>query len=117
MTSAIEVHAAALRLALHSADEAHEFADWMMASADQLGDRGWNKCEIADRLGYNRFSTKPAERYELAAAALILAAEFERLSPFEQWFMRNHTKEERERYNDRDKQMMEIGFTNYGRRQ
>ena len=115
MTSVIEVHVAALRLALHSGDEAHEFADWMMASTDQLADRGWNTCEIADHLGYNRFNIEPAERYEVAAAALLLAAEFDRLTPFQQWFQRNHTKEERERFTERDLKMMEIGFTKYGR--
>ena len=111
MTSVIEVHVAALRAAPLQDGDALQLARYMV-DPDNV-----HKPDIARTLGYSAYDVEPAERLELAAAALIIAAEYERLSPFEQWFMRNHTKEERERFNDRDKQMMEIGFTNYGRRQ
>lgn len=115
MTSAVEVQQAALRIALRSKESAVELADWLIAEDGSLDDRGWNRCEIADELGFKRYSMKPAERYEVAAAALLLAAEFDRLTPFQQWFQRNHTTQERERFTERDLQMMEIGFTKHGR--
>lgn len=109
MTSVIEVHVAALRAAPLQDGDALQLARYMV-DPDNV-----HKPDIARTLGYSAYDVEPAERLELAAAALLLAAEFDRLTPFQQWFQRNHTKEERERFTERDLKMMEIGFTKYGR--
>ena len=111
MTSVIEVHVAALRAAPLQDGDALQLARYMV-DPDNV-----HKPDIARTLGYSAYDVEPAERLELAAAALIIAVEYERLTPFEKWFQRHYTKDERERFTDRDKQMMEIGFTNYGRQQ
>lgn len=110
MTSEVEVQLAALRAANLTGDEAEELARGMIAEDLYTGN------ETVRRLGYRRSSMKAAERYTIAAAALLLTAEFASLTPFQQWFKRSHTPEERDRFTERDLMMMEIGFTQYGRR-
>lgn len=115
MTSAIEVHAAALRVAQVTGDEALELAQWMCSDEGRLEDAGWYKCEVASRLGYERHVGTAADRFEFAAGALIVAAEFARMTPFERWFKTNHTEAERKKFSTRDIEMMAIGFTKHGR--
>lgn len=114
MSSEIEAHAAALRVAQLNGEEARELAEWLVASEGRLEDAGWYKSEVADKYGYKRHQLSQADRCEIAAACLLIAAEYERLTPFEQWFQRKHTAAERERFTPRDIDMMRIGFTKYG---
>ena len=115
MTSAIEVHAAALRVAQVTGDEAIELAEWMIASQGSLEDRGWYSSEVAKKYGYKRNESVDADRYEFAAGALIVAAEFARMTPFERWFKTNHTEAERKKFSTRDIDMMRAGFTRHGK--
>ena len=114
MSSAIEVHAAALRVAQVTGDEALELAQWMCSDEGRLEDAGWYKSEVATRLGYERHTGQLADRLEFAAGALIIAAEFARMTPFERWFKTKHTEAERKKLSARDIDMMRIGFTKYG---
>ena len=129
MTSAIEVHAAALRAAQVTDADLGKLALWLMLDDSEHGDFGLCQPEVAERLGFDHRKMHPGERYEVSAAALsILAeryeasaaalsilAEFARLTPFQRWFQRNHTETERKQFNERDLRMMEIGFTKHGR--
>lgn len=108
MTSVIEVHVAALRAASLQGEDALELARYMV-DPDPI-----RQPEVARKLGYAYYDTEPAGRLELAAAALILAAEYERLTPFERWFKTKHTEAERKKFSGRDIDMMRIGFTKYG---
>ena len=116
MTSEVELQLAALRLILLKSDDAVELALWLTTPDETLDEHGWSHSPVADRLGFKRDRIEAAERYTVAAAALLLAAEAASLTPFQQWFQRNHTAQERMRFTKRDVQMMEIGFTQYGRR-
>ena len=112
MTSAIEVHAAALRIVLHSSDEACKLAEGLMVNASLAENRGFKRCELAENFGFDPARMGKAERYEIAAAALTIAAEYEQLlTPFEKWFRRKYTASERQQFTSRDRRLMEIGFT------
>lgn len=108
MTSAIEVHTTALRGGLNG-DEAYELARWLSADEDIMC--GGNKCEIAKRLGYDWFKMPAADRYELAAACLIVASEWSRLTPFDRWLQRTYgTAKIKREFNARDLDMLRAGF-------
>lgn len=81
MPSAIEVHIAALRSVLKG-EEAYELARWLSADEDIMCSR---KPDVVMRLGYDWYKMSAADRYELAAACLILAAEYASLTPFDRW--------------------------------
>ena len=116
MTSEIEAHAAALRNAPLQHGEHAQLAAWLVLSEDVLDELNWEP-DAVNKLGMQRarVSMQLVDRLHTASALLMIAAEFARMTPFQQWFQRNHTKEERERFTERDLKMMEIGFTNYGR--
>lgn len=104
MTSVIEVHVAALRAAPLQDGDALQLARYMV-DPDNV-----HKPDIARTLGYSAYDVEPAERLELAAAALILAAEYERLTPFEKWFQRHYTSDERKKLSQSDIKYLKIGF-------
>ena len=104
MTSVIEVHVAALRAAPLQDGDALQLARYMV-DPDNV-----HKPDIARTLGYSAYDVEPAERLGLAAAALILAAEYERLTPFEKWFQRHYTKDERNKLSRSDIKYLKIGF-------
>ena len=116
MKSEVDMWLAAFRAAKLSSDDAVELALWLTSPDETLDEQGWSHSKVADRHGFKRDDLKPAERYTISAAALLLAVENVSLTPFQQWFQRNHTEQERMRFTKRDVQMMEIGFTQYGRR-
>lgn len=115
MKSEIDLWLAALRAAVLSSADAVELALWLTTPDEILDEHGWSHSKVADRHGFKRDDLKPAERYTISAAALLLAVENVSLTPFQQWFQRNYTAQERMRFTERDVQMMEIGFTQHGR--
>lgn len=115
MKSEVDMWLAAFRAAKLSSDDAVELALWLTSPDETLDEQGWSHSKVADRHGFKRDDLKPAERYTISAAALLLAVENVSLTPFQQWFQRNYTAQERMRFTERDVQMMEIGFTQHGR--
>lgn len=116
MKSEVELQLAALRLTLLKSDDAVELALWLTTPDEILDEHGWSHSKVADRLGFKRDRIEAAERYTVAAAALLLAAEAASLTPFQRWFQHTFTCDEQKQFTKRDLQMMEIGFTQHGRR-
>ena len=112
MTSEIEVQVAMLRAAKLNPEDASGVA--LVLINDDNSDR--YHLGVAKEVGLDRNKMQPDARHVAAAACLIIAAEYVRLSPFERWFRKKHTPAERDRFTERDKQMMQIGWTEYGTR-
>ena len=79
MSSAIEVHVAGLRAARVSSDDAHSLALWLMLDQGALDEYNIDRPDIAKQFGYEHCSIEEGDRLEIAAACLLLVAEFQLL--------------------------------------
>lgn len=85
MASEIEAHAAALRNAPLQHGEHARLAAWLVLDPDEEPD--FPRPNAADQLGLHRarVDKSKVERYHVAAALLMIAAETEGLSRFDWW--------------------------------
>lgn len=111
MTSAtLNEQIALLRLAKLKPGEAEELGEFLSLSAGSRDDLGWHGCEVAKRIKLSPDSMPDAQRFTLAAAALVLAAEDAVLTPFDRWLRKTYTEEEIKKFSYREVDLMRRGF-------
>ena len=115
MTSeTISAQIAALRSVKLTGDEAEELGQFLALNPGQREDFDWQTCSVAARLGFNPETMDTAHRLNVAAAALMLAAEDADLTPFDRWLRKTYTPAERARLNGRDVHLLRLGFEGGG---
>jgi len=111
MTSAtLNEQIALLRLAKLKPGEAQELGEYFAMSFSTREDLNWFKCEPAFRLKLVPENMPDAQRFTLAAAALVLAAEDAALTPFDRWLRKTYTDEEINKFSFREIDLMRRGF-------
>ena len=111
MTSEIiSVQIAALRASKLTSDEAEELGQFLALDKETRADFGWRSCPVAVRLGFNPETMDTVHRLSVAAAALIIAAEEQLVTPFDRWVRRTFSPLELTNFTESQKKWMKVAF-------